>query len=748
MADQEIITHQTNNQHQIQLSKLLDLSLDVICTIDAKGKFVTVSAAALSIWGYKPDELVGQHVFNFIHPDDQLASRLEGQKIKAGHSVTNLENRFICKNGSLAPMAWSARRDDEQKMIYCIARDGSERLKAAQQLQLNEQRFKSLVQHSSDMISILSMDANYIYKSASSYAITGWHPEKFIGRNAFYFIHPADHEMVLTAFKQLTNLKTVHIPPFRFKHQDSGYRWLETVLTNRLSDPTIGGIVANSRDVTERIKALDKLKESEAKLKLAAEIARLGYWQHLADGTNRYWSDEVFNIMGISKKADLNDVVSLLTVIHPDDKERYFKKQAQYLSGEEHSIEYRVIDTDGTIKWVCETGRKVKDDKTDEYIVIGTLQDITAQKLLAISFEESTKRYKYATKASSDAIWDWNLEQNLHYLGEGFETTFGHLINEDDLSINTWINNIHPEDSKRVSDGIYNVINSTENTWVDEYRFLRANGTYAYVVDKGFVIRDERGKALRMVGAMHDISGQKKAEKELKAFADDLYKRNKELHEFGYIVSHNLRSPVANIMGIADLLDMDKEDADTVEMCADNLKKAVKSLDMVIKDLSTILSATDGSLMVHHESINLQEVISNIKTDLKDAIIRSDAVITELDQPFILFSHKAYVYSIFYNLISNAIKYRSSKQPIIHITVTAGYKAVSICVRDNGIGLDLAKHGSDLFKPYKRFNTHTQGKGLGLFLVKSHIEALDGTLSVESEVGVGTAFTIELPIDD
>jgi light-regulated signal transduction histidine kinase (bacteriophytochrome) len=244
---------------------------------------------------------------------------------------------------------------------------------------------------------------------------------------------------------------------------------------------------------------------------------------------------------------------------------------------------------------------------------------------------------------------------------------------------------------------------------------------------------------------MHDISERKQALKEMKRITDDLYKHNRELHEFSYIISHNLRSPVANIMGIADLLEMEKDDPDTVAYCIKNLKTAIFRLDEVIHDLSKILDATDNSAELITEPVDLGETIRKIEVDLKDRLLRNSAQIIVSPQNFLLHSHKAYIYSIFFNLISNSIKYRSSNSPLITVDITTQDDNVNIIFKDNGRGIDLERHGEDLFKPYKRFHSDVEGKGLGMFLVKSHIDMLGGHINISSKPDEGTSFIILLP---
>jgi PAS domain S-box-containing protein len=197
-------------------------------------------------------------------------------------------------------------------------------------------------------------------------------------------------------------------------------------------------------------------------------------------------------------------------------------------------------------------------------------------------------RYDYVTRATSDAIRGWDLESGSLYWAEGFAKIFGYCLIALNNDISSWTGPIHPDDLERVLQSIHETIAGSADNWKEEYEFRRANGCYADVVDRGFVIRNAQGKAIRMVGAMHDISERKSAIRDLKQLADDLYERNGELQHFGYVVSHNLRSHVANIMGLTNLLELADNDLETGEKCITELKTSVNRLDDVIKDLSKI----------------------------------------------------------------------------------------------------------------------------------------------------------------
>lgn len=370
---------------------------------------------------------------------------------------------------------------------------------------------------------------------------------------------------------------------------------------------------------------------------------------------------------------------------------------------------------------------------------------ITEQtELMRLSLEESNRRYQYVTQATSDAIWDWNLVESTLYWGEGLETIFGYDRKNLSTGIQSWTEHIHPDDMEFVMRSIVDICISTKTNWKEEYRYRKADGTYAEVVDRGFVIRDETGLAIRMVGAMHDISERKKTIHEMHQVTADLFKQNRELHEFGYIVSHNLRSPVANIKGIAMLMKMEEEVSEHTSPYLTNLLTSILKLDDVIVDLSKILSSKNRIAELKHELLDIRDIIHNISIDLAENVLQSQAQITITGGPFIISSYEAYLNSVFFNLISNSIKYKLENPPSIFIDVAQTDKQVTITYSDNSSGIDLTRFKDDVFKPYKAFHSTIKGKGLGLFLVKSYIEALGGSIDLNSEPDRGVAYRILL----
>ncbi|HYK57406.1 MAG TPA: PAS domain S-box protein, partial [Flavisolibacter sp.] len=147
------------------------------------------------------------------------------------------------------------------------------------------------------------------------------------------------------------------------------------------------------------------------------------------------------------------------------------------------------------------------------------IKDITQRKQQERELLLSNERFRLVAQATSEAIWDWNIEEQQVEWGEGFYTIFGYRLDELKKNSHSVIECTHPDDKERVVASINKAIAGTERNWVNEFRFRKADNSYAYVIDKGFIIRDEHGKAIRMVGAMQDITGQKKQEKRLEFMA-------------------------------------------------------------------------------------------------------------------------------------------------------------------------------------------------------------------------------------
>jgi signal transduction histidine kinase len=242
------------------------------------------------------------------------------------------------------------------------------------------------------------------------------------------------------------------------------------------------------------------------------------------------------------------------------------------------------------------------------------------------------------------------------------------------------------------------------------------------------------------------IISRKKAEEELAKISNDLMQRNTNLQQFTFIVSHYLRAPVASILGISDVLKykLSGEEKSEIEQFLFN---AVKQLDEIVKDLNNILQ-TKFEITGKKELVHFSTLISAIKLSIENTIeMKNVQIMMDFSAIEKITTIKSYIHSIFYSLISNSIKFRNPhKTHILRIKSETDKEKIRISFKDNGMGIDLKQHGEKIFGPYQRFHMHIEGKGLGLFMVKTQVEVLGGNISVKSEPNIGTEFIVEFPL--
>ena len=485
--------------------------------------------------------------------------------------------------------------------------------------------------------------------------------------------------------------------------------------------------------------------------------------------------------------------------------------------------------------------------------------------------KESNEKYDIVSKATSDTIWDWKIQEDTITWNKGIETIFGYTQEEVGNNSAWWFDKIHPEDSIKMSVKLYSFIEQKSEKWQDQYRFRCADNTYKYVLDRGFLLKDKKGRAHRMIGAIQDITKQKKEEENLKlletvvtqtkdavvitksdsnsetfpniiyvnnafcamtgykskkvlskpfnpfnteeldsheyekfiaAIAEkrecqietltkkknkeeywvrfsmipiynsdnelshwisiqkdvteerkqekekeqlirELTQNNKDLKQFSYITSHNLRAPLSNLIGLLNLIeDIPINDSELLEII-NGFKKSTHLLNETINDLVKIIVIKD-KISIQKENVTINEVVEHVFSQLKFQIEQSKPILKlNFDEADIIYTNKAYLESILINLLTNSIKYKSETKKLkISITKKKTNNSTILKFKDNGIGIDLKRNSEHIFGLYQRFHDYPDSKGLGLYLVKSQIESLGGTIAIESEVNKGTEFTL------
>ena len=260
-------------------------------------------------------------------------------------------------------------------------------------------------------------------------------------------------------------------------------------------------------------------------------------------------------------------------------------------------------------------------------------------------------------------------------------------------------------------------------------------------------VRDNENNVIGVCISVIDYTEKKMYALEKERIANDLVQRNTDLEQFAYIVSHNLRAPIANILGISSILHSEDISIEDRKQFEQHMFTVVENLDEIVRDLNNILQVK-REISEKKEKVIFSELVENIKSSLENLLKKENvSIVTDFSEMDEFMTLKSYVHSIFYNLISNSIKFRHFERlPVIEIKSEKYDGKFRLIFKDNGTGFDLEKRKEQLFKLYKRFHPEIEGKGIGLFMVKTQVEVLGGTITLNSKPDNGTEIFIEFNI--
>ncbi|WP_116771303.1 PAS domain S-box protein [Maribacter litoralis] len=388
----EILSQQVLISAKAEMQKIMDTSLDIICTIDEEGYFLSINKAVKQVWGYAPKEIIGTNYIELVYQEDHKVTEQSAASVLSGEKVVNFENRYVHKNGHVVPMLWSSNWDEKDRVYYCIARDNTEKKKAELQLEHSERLFKTLVQESSDIISITDLEGNFTYVSPSSINVIQISPEELIGTNAFDYVHPDDIEQVAQSFSLIAEQKSVQIAPYRFKNKKGEWRWFIANVSNQLNSPTIEGVIVTSRDIHETREAKEQLIQSERRFKTLVQEGSdmICLIDEKADFT--YASPTSIKVLNITPEQFIG--TNAFDYIHPDDYETVYNEFIKVLKIPQVNIKpFRFKHGDGHWVWL-ETVITNKIDEPTLKGIVANSKDVTTKVQHLKAIEEQNAQLK------------------------------------------------------------------------------------------------------------------------------------------------------------------------------------------------------------------------------------------------------------------------------------------------------------------------------------------------------------------
>lgn len=538
----------------------------------------------------------------------------------------------------------------------------------------------------------------------------------------------------------------------RIRTKAGEIKWIVTKITPTLDEKgTLIRIDGITTDITERKAAEEKIQRSEKIMSEAERIAHIGSWE--MDLSNKqdlsknylYWSDEVFRIFGYDAgEFEVNSNVFFKAIYHEDITLVKDALEKAMHESSHYKLDHRIIHPNGCIRWVRANAHFLIDKSTGKGLkMIGTVMDITESKMkeLAIKNAEANLRNilentdtAYVLLDKNSSVLSFNhVAKELSNHQTGVTITEG--INYIDLMLD--------DRKKNVKEKLKEILR--EQTKVNyETRYIGIDGRTCWLAVSMHPILNVDKEILGLSIAAKDITERKNMEFERIKITNDLIQRNKDLEQFTYIISHNLRAPVANILGLSTLMKSTNITTQIKEECMEGLEKSVKRLDDVVIDLNNVIQIR-RDISEKKETTRFSSTVNNIIDSIRGLIEKEKVIInsnfSEIDE---MITIKSYLYSVFFNLISNSIKYRKADEsPVIDITSIKDEKKIILIFKDNCMGIDLKLNKDKVFGLYKRFHANIEGKGMGLYMVKTQVETLGGKVNIKSEVNKGTEISIE-----
>ncbi|MDR3680995.1 MAG: PAS domain S-box protein [Flavipsychrobacter sp.] len=523
--------------------------------------------------------------------------------------------------------------------------------------------------------------------------------------------------------------------------------------TNFFDEEEISLLREATNDISFAIDVFEKEKHrkqmeanvihSELRLKQAQAIAHFGSWELDFSTGIAEWSEEACRIYGMSLDESIHTFESWASFIHPEDLEYVMKitKESQATLSDT-SYYHRIIRKDGCIRHIHSQAQFQFNNEGKPVGLYGVAHDITGIKETEDALQQSKENIRLIVDLIPQAIFAKDYKGRFVFVNKSFAELYG--LTPKQIVYKTLAEAIpgknEPEYFLKQDQ---EVILTGQTKIIPEAIFNDYTGAKRvfYLVKVPYTLPGRNEKAV--LGIAMDITDQKLADAERNKMITDIIQRNKNLEQFSYIVSHNLRAPVANILGLSDLLQIAENSKEEEQMIMHELSTSVKKLDTVIQDLNYVLQVKH-EINEKRETVKFALLLKDIQQSIENLLRSKDVKIigdfSEVDEILTL---KSYLYSIFFNLISNSIKYqRPGIPPVIEISSTKYGDNIQLIFKDNGLGIDLELRGGQVFGLYKRFHQHTEGKGMGLYMVKTQVETLGGKITIESEVNKGTTFKI------
>jgi len=582
----------------------------------------------------------------------------------------------------------------------------------------------------------LDLKTKNLFWSSQVYTIWGVQEKTFevTFENLLLTIHPDDKNLFLKHQKEaLLGLHPMHIE-HRIVMPDSKIKWVreigQLIFDEKEFPIRFEGTV---QDITEQKIAEIALKEKNQFITSAIDNLPVGIAiRDMNTGIFTLMNKNFIEIYGWTKE-ELADVETFFRNVYPD--ENYRREIQTQIFNDIESKDIKRMNWEG-IQITTKNGKKrfVNAKNIPLYeqnIMISTALDVTEKILAEEELQKNNERYNYVTKATFDAIWDWDIINETIYWGEGFQTIFGYKYLKNNF--NAWTVNIHPDDIERVTNSLNASIAGVEKNWTEEYRFKRGNGTYAFVKDKGVIIREMEGKAIRMIGAIQDVSQQKEYEKHILDVNEKL--RNLSAHlqnareEERITIAREIHDELGQqLTGIKfDVSWLKNKTATLYPEGAERIARLINNINLTINQVRKIAKKLRPGVL---DDLGLEAAMEWFVQQFEE----QSGILCTLETKNTVSRYNKEVNTTMYRIFQEALTnvMRHSKATKVDILLFEENKHLVLEILDNGKGITESEESNNL--------------SLGITGMKERATMLNGSFLLKKRKGGGTRLKVLVPL--
>ncbi|EAR14214.1 PAS domain-containing sensor histidine kinase [Robiginitalea biformata] len=530
----------------------------------------------------------------------------------------------------------------------------------------------------------------------------------------------------------------------RFVTSDNEEHWYESSNTPWYDkNENVIGVILQITNITDRIQKELQYEKTQILLEAKAVNARIGSWEYNAFTEKLSWCPMTRKIHEVPDdyKPTIDDGIEF----YKEGYSRNAISMAVYKAmetGQPWKEKLKIVSRTGKELWVIATGKPLYKDGI--YIgLIGTIQDVTEANISHQRSTESENLLRTVVDNLPLNVYIKDLESRKILVNKA-ECAYLGVSDADELLGKSDFELYNRQIAQESRDEDLFVLNNGTPLLGKETISVRKDGKVTHFLSSKIPLFDEDGEVYGLLGLSMDISDLKQKESELRQLIDVSSQQNKKLVNFAHIVSHNLRSHSANFSMLLDFLssEPDGEERNRIlgmlNNASDNLLETLENLNEVI--------AINTNVRMEKKEVRLHRAVHAAQQHLSEFLKSHNAkVFNEIPPEAVMRAIPTYLDSILINFITNGVKYRHPERvPEVRLSYEKSGGQDVLVISDNGLGIDLKKYGDKLFGMYKTFHNHPEARGIGLYITKNQVEAMNGRIQTSSTVGEGTIFKIFL----